>query len=405
MHIGKLIKWFLTLAALAVLTGSASALFLYCLDAATHIRFEQSWLIYLLPIFGLATGFYYRRHGRTVKSANHLILSSAHKPEAPRVPFRLAPSIFIATIGTHLFGGSAGREGTAIQMGAGIAAGLSKRFTTTREGSNLLILCGIAAGFGAVFGTPCAGAVFALEFIRHKILSRKILPCLITAIAAHHVCLAWGTHHTPYPSIAFSNSFSTWFSIIWKLFLFAVILALIARLFIWLTHFTTAKFQEWFPHDAIRASAGGVIVIALFLIVGNSDYLGLGVLAENRNSLTIPRFFSSSVHAPSDAWLWKIAFTVITLAAGFKGGEVTPLLFVGASLGNSLAWFLGAPADLFAGIGMVAIFAAATNTPYACIIMGIELLGWKIFAPLALCTMIAWKLSSKKSIYPDIKEL
>jgi H+/Cl- antiporter ClcA len=141
-----------------------------------------------------------------------------------------------------------------------------------------------------------------------------------------------------------------------------------------------------------------VIVIALSVMIGTTDYLGLGTLAEHGGSLTLPGFLSTETHAPATAWLWKLVFTVVTLSAGFKGGEVTPLFFIGAALGNSFAWWLGAPVDLFAGISMIALFAAATRTPVASVIMGMELLGWKMGVPLALCTFIAVKLSGTRHL-------
>ena len=340
-------------------------------------------------------GFYYRLHGKSVNSANALILDDFQN-ESTKIQSRLAPSILISTLITHLFGGSAGREGTAVQMGAGIAATFSRYVASTREASHLLILCGIAAGFGAVFGTPFAGTVFALEFTRHRLINFKLIPCLLTALAAHSVCLAWGITHTPYPTISFPPNP---FSFIWKGIALAAILALAARLFIYASHFTTGKFQTWFPHEAVRGAVGGILVIGLFLWAGTGDYLGLGVLAENKSSLTLTGFFSPETHAPANAWLWKIAFTIVTLSAGFKGGEVTPIFFIGAALGNTVAWFLGAPVPMFAGIAMITLFSAITKTPYASWIMGIELLGWKIFAPLALIIWITSKLSGSKSIY------
>lgn len=395
MTIFKKVSLLLVLIAVAIVIGSAAAFFLWSLDAVTQQRFANPWLIWLLPLAGCAMGFYYRYHGKNVSSANALILEDFQN-DSTKIPARLAPSIFISTLITHLFGGSAGREGTAVQMGAGIAAGFSRFVASSRESSQLLILCGIAAGFGAVFGTPFAGAVFALEFTRQRLVSRTLLPCLFTALAAHYICLAWGTHHTPYPTIPFPSNI---FSFIWKGIALAAILALAGRLFISTSHFTTNKLQTWFPHQAVRGAIGGILIIALFLLAGTSDYLGLGVLAENSSSLTLTKLFSFDQHAPATAWLWKLAFTIVTLSAGFKGGEVTPLFFIGAALGNSLAWYLGAPVNLFAGIAMIAFFAATTKTPYASWIMGVELLGWKIFAPLALIIWITTKLSGKESIY------
>jgi H+/Cl- antiporter ClcA len=392
----KKFKWLLVLLAVAAVIGSAAALFLWSLDAVTKNRFENPWLIWLLPLVGCLMGFYYRFHGKSVHSANALIVDDFQN-ESTQIPSRLAPSILISTLVTHAFGGSAGREGTAVQMGAGIAAGFARFVASTSKAQHLLIHCGIAAGFGAVFGTPFAGAVFALEFTRHKLLSKNLIPCLFTALAAHYICLAWGIHHTPYPSIAFSSNI---FSFLWKGLVLAAILSLAGRFFISASRFTKDKFKTWFPHEAVRGSIGGLLIIGLFLWAGTSDYLGLGVLAENKSSLTITKFFSPDLHAPANAWLWKLAFTIVTLSAGFKGGEVTPLFFIGAALGNSIAWFLGAPIELFAGIAMITFFSTTTKTPYASWIMGIELLGWKIFAPLALIIWITTKLTGPKSIYP-----
>jgi H+/Cl- antiporter ClcA len=394
----------LVLSLIAIVTGSAAALFLWGLDTATRQRFENSWLIWLLPLAGIVMGFYYRYHGRHVGSGTGLILGTVDS-KRPAIPFRLAPSILIATIATHLFGGSAGREGTAVQMGAGIAATFAQLTAKTQRAAQLLIFCGIAAGFGAVFGTPFAGAVFALEFVRHRLISRKLIPCLLTALAADQICLAWGITHTVYPQTDFSLTYSNFLPIIWKCLFAAVVLALAARFFIASSHWAAGFFRKNFPHEAVRAGVGGVIIIALFLAAGTGDYLGLGVLAENENSLTLPRFFSAETSTHATIWLWKLAFTVVTLSAGFKGGEVTPLFFIGAALGNSMAWFLGAPIDLFAGIAMIAFFGAATKTPWASIIMGIELLGWATFGPLLLCTLITTKLSGSNSVYPNKEDL
>lgn len=404
MSFGKFLKWIACVAVMAAVIGSAAALFLWALDAATRQRFATPWLIWLLPLAGVAMGFYYRHLGKHTSSGNHLILGNAHKDERD-IPFALAPSILIATVVTHLFGGSAGREGTAVQMGAGIAAGFGKFFADNREAGRLLVCCGIAGGFGAVFGTPFAGAVFALEFTGSRVVSRRIIPCLLTALAADFVCLSWGIRHTPYPAIHLGHSPAGWFFIAAKLVVLSAAVALVCRTFVFASHFTSRKFQEWFPHEAVRAGAGGLIVIALFLMAGTTDYLGLGTLAEHGGSMTLPGFLSADNHAPAMAWLWKLVFTVATLSAGFKGGEVTPLFFIGAALGNSLAWWIGAPVGLFAGVSMIALFAAATKTPAASIVMGMELLGWKIGLPLAFCTLIALKLAGSGSIYPKPADL
>ncbi|MFM2197863.1 MAG: hypothetical protein RLZZ505_1295 [Verrucomicrobiota bacterium] len=358
----------------------------------------------MLPVAGVVMGLYYRYLGKHLSSGNHVILGNIHKG-TPEVPIALAPSILIATLVTHLFGGSAGREGTAMQMGAAIAAGFGKFFNGSRKAEKLLVYCGIAGGFGAVFGTPFAGAVFALEFVGSRIISRKIVPCLFTALAADSICLSWGAEHTPYPLIHLGYPPLAWFFIVTELVLLATVVALVCRIFVSSSHFLSRKLREWFPHEAIRAGVGGVIIVALFLLVGTTDYLGLGTLAENGKSQTLPGFLQMQNHAPFTAWFWKLVFTIATLSAGFKGGEVTPLFYIGAALGNAFAWLIGAPVDLFAGVAMISLFAAATKTPAASIVMGMELLGWKVALPLALCTLIAERLGGSGSIYPKTQDL
>jgi H+/Cl- antiporter ClcA len=284
-------------------------------------------------------------------------------------------------------------------MGAGIAAGFLKYFKTDPRTAHMFILCGIACGFGAVFGTPIAAAVFALEFTRHPIISPKIILCLFTALIGDHVCHAWGAIHTAYPTIRIHLGFWKFISLIWQCLLLCVIIALVAKCFVFLSSYTSKKFREWFPHEALRGTVGGLLIIALFLFVGTSDYLGLGVLAQHPDSLTLTKSFSPEIRASGDAWLWKLVFTIITIAAGFKGGEVTPIFFIGAALGNAVAWHIGAPVSLFAGLAMITLFATTTKTPYASLIMGIELLGWQIFVPLVLIIWFTMKLSGKSSIY------
>ena len=388
-------KWVAILLLMAVVVGTASAFFLWTLDAVTRVRFENPWLLYFLPVGGFLMGWLYLRHGKNGDDGTHLILAEIHETGVG-VPRRLAPLVLIGTLVTHLFGGSAGREGTAVQMGGGIAAGFARFFRLDAAGVRLLLMAGIAAGFGSVFGTPIAGAVFALEVLKSEKLEwGAMLPCLTAAVVANWTCAGWGIHHTHYQMTLAGFHLEPW--LLGKVILAAVIFgwvgAAFTRSYRWLRH----QFAQRILRPELRPVAGGVIVIGLFFLAGG-DYLGLGVLGNGADAVTLPAMFHSS-EIPASAWIWKFIFTVVTLSAGFKGGEVTPLFFIGAALGNAFAQVLGAPLDLFAAIGFVALFAAASKTPIASTLLGMELFGIGNGFYLAAACLVAYRFSGQSGIY------
>ncbi len=376
-----LIKWLMIAIPTGAVVGSAVALFLWSLDWATHMRWDHPWLLFLLPIAGIGIGWMYQLLGKSVEGGNNLIMDEIHKPGGG-VPSRMAPLVLIGTVVTHLFGGSAGREGTAIQMGGSIAGTICRWFGMNEIDTRTLLMAGMAAGFGAVFGTPLSGAVFAIEVLAIGMIRYEaIVPCLIASITGDVVTGAWGIHHTEYHIASFAQmvlvhnlpSFS-WL-LVGKVAVASLAFGLASVVFAELTHALNRLFTRTIPWPILRPVLGGLIVIALALLVGR-DYLGLGVSADphHPSQVCILSCFDQGGATPW-SWWWKILFTAVTLGSGFKGGEVTPLFFVGAALGNTMAWLLNAPVDLFAGIGFVAVFAGATNTPLACTLMGIELFG------------------------------
>jgi H+/Cl- antiporter ClcA len=306
----------------------------------------------------------------------------------------MAPLILFGTLVTHLFGGSAGREGTAVQMGGSIASAFARWLRPGAEGVRVLLMAGVAAGFGAVFGTPLAGAVFAAEVLTvGRVRYAALLPCLVAAFVADATCRAWGIEHTAY-RVQFPDITAL---LLLKVLVAAVAFGAASRLFVALSHGMSAFTKKIIPCAPLRPALGGALVIELFLLAGTRDYLGLGVTGAP-GAITIASFFTSpEIHPWS--WLWKLAFTVVTLGTGFKGGEVTPLFFIGAALGNVLAGVLGAPTDLFAAFGFVAIFAGATKTPLACTLMGIELFGAAYAVPLAAACFLACRASGRGGIY------
>ena len=369
------VKWFLILLPVAATIGSGCAFFLWSLNKVTELQWQNPWLLFLLPLAGMLIGWVYHKFGGKAEGGNNLIVEQIHEHGAG-VPARMAPLVLFGTLLTHLFGGSAGREGTAVQIGGSVASSFCRWIPPLRGRGmeRMLLMAGIAAGFGAVFGTPLTGAIFAMEVLAvGKIGYEALLPCLISSVIGDWTCTAWGIGHTSY-HIELSHLPHLSLELVWKVSLASVAFGLASLLFAELAHGLHYSFKKLVPSPALRPALGGCIVIALVYLVGCRDYLGLGVTSPNPEAVTIVSSFSAG-GAHTWSWLWKIVFTCVTISSGFKGGEVTPLFFVGAALGNTLAHWLGAPVDLFAGLGFVAVFSGAANTPLACTIMGIELFG------------------------------
>jgi len=392
----------------AIVIGLFVAFFLWLLDWASQTRWQHLWLILFLPIAGVLIRWVYKLAGKQADKGNNLILEEIHVP-INGVPARMTPLILFSTIITHLFGGSAGREGTAVQMGGSIAAQFGNWFQLHNEEKRIFLLAGMSAGFGAVFGTPVAGAIWALEVLSiGKIRYNALLPCLFAAIVADITCASCSIHHTHY-SISFigNKSFHLGFIAFDVYLLLKVVVAgaffgFAAYLFAQLTHLIRSKSEELIKTAWLIPVVGGIIVIGISYAIGNYDYLGLGVTNPNSSGVSIISSFMPG-GANYYSWLIKLVLTAITLGMGFKGGEVTPLFFIGATLGNTLAYYGNAPIDLFAGLGFIAVFAGATNTPIACTLMGVELFGGEHVVYYAVACFVAYYFSGHRGIYSSQK--
>ncbi|RYY35502.1 MAG: voltage-gated chloride channel protein [Sphingobacteriaceae bacterium] len=400
-----LLRWLVITIPVAIAIGSMVALFLWLLSLAIHYRFAHTWLLYLLPVAGILIHFLYKWYGASAEKGNNLIIDEIHQPGAG-VPKRMAPLILVTTVITHLFGGSAGREGTAVQIGGSIANFFAGLFKLAGADRQVLLTTGIAAGFGAVFGTPLTGAIFALEVISiGRIRYNALLPCLIAGLVGDLTVSAWNVHHTQY-HIDYVNAGQNFnghhiplsLLLLAKVVVAAAIFGLVSYAFAKAVHIVKNIGIKIFKTGWITPLCGGIIIILLTLILGKPDYLSLGVDAEYPGAVTIVSAFQQG-GADALSWLWKLIYTSITLGTGFKGGEVTPLFYIGATLGNTLAGILDAPVSLFAALGFIAVFAGATNTPLACTIMGIELFGSQHALLFAVACFVAYYFSGNSGIY------
>ena len=392
-------RWILILAPMAAAVGAACALFLWALDQATALRFQYPWLLYLLPVAGFGIGLVYWRFAGRAEGGNNLLVDQIHKPGGG-VPLRMAPLILVSTVLTHLFGGSAGREGTAVQMGGSLASLIGRRWKLDDDSTRVILMAGIAAGFGAVFGTPIAGAVFAMEVLAvGRVQYRALVPCLGAALLADWTCQTLGIHHTAYAITAPVQAAHLLVDLLLlgKVVIAGIAFGLTALVFAEANHRLSGWVKSLIGFAPLRPAIGGLIVIGLVYLCGTRDYLGLGVWSPHPGDVTIPTLFGPTIRPWS--WALKIIFTVVTLSFGFKGGEVTPLFFIGAALGNALSPWLGIPPDLLAGLGFVAVFAGAANTPLACTLMGIELFGATYGVYIAAACFIAYVCSGHSGIY------
>lgn len=359
-------KWTALSVLCGCLSGLAATVFLYALQWATETRESSPWIIWLLPCAGLLIGWAYHHYGQNVAAGTHLILDEIHDPQKI-IPMRMAPMILLSTVLTHLAGGSAGREGTAVQMGASLSDQLARFFKIQSHERKILLMAGLGGGFGAAIGTPLAGALFGLEVIHAgRIRFFAAYECLISSLIAFAVARGLEAPHSQFPKIEFVNfDLKT----ICCVLVAGILFGLAAQLFVRFTHLIEKVFDRFISYSVFRPVVGGGLLILFYKLEGSYRFVGLGI-PEIQNAFYQSNFFS-------DPFL-KIFFTALTVGSGFKGGEFIPLVFIGATLGSALSSLAAVPPSLLAAVGFASVFAGAAKTPLACAIMAAELFGWPI---------------------------
>lgn len=386
----SLVVRFIGAAVIGVVGGLLSAAFLGSLNWAGTTRNDYEWLIWLLPLGGLVVGALYHRFGQPIAGGTSLVLDATHVPDG-EVPGRMAPMIWGGSVVSHVVGASVGREGAAVQIVASVTDDTARRWRIPRDVRAVLLVCAVAAAFGGLFGVPAAGGFFALEVQRESRRHLSTLPFAVgSSIVANLVAHAVGvSHHRPFHV----EHLNLGWSHLWRYVVAAIFFGLVAMTFIRLEHAVKDAFARFVRLPPLRPMIGGVFILALIAAAGTRDYLGISF-----DLVDVALTGAAGVAAA--AFLWKIAFTTVSLGSGFVGGEMLPLFVIGALSGAQFARVTDASIPLFAALGLVAVFAAASNTPLTCVVIGIELFGWSGVPAYLIVCVIAVLVSGKKTIYP-----
>lgn len=385
-YIKSFLKWTLLGGLMGILGGLLGAGFHHALHFVTHVRSEHTWLIFLLPVGGILSVLVYRVLKMQGNRGTNEIIDAAL--EGREVSPMVAPSIFLATAITHLFGGSAGREGAALQLGGSTASMLAKLFGLKKEDRTILIMAGMSAVFTGLFGTPLTATLFCMEFESiGTLFSPALLPCFFAAFAASRISALLGVHAETF---ILTESFTITLGNCWQYLVLAVLVSLLGIAMCWVFHNAEHLAAHHFPNPFVRIVAGGIAVTVLTLLMGDHRFNGAGMDMALK-----------AVGGEADwySFLMKMLFTAVTLSAGFKGGEIVPTFCIGATFGCVLGGLLGLNPGFAAALGLIGLFCCATNSPFASIVLSIEMFGSTNLYLFALVCVICFVLSGNSGLY------
>ena len=381
-----LLKWMLCSIASGIVIGLIGAFFHSLLDLAAEIRTAHPWILFLLPISGIIIVFIYRLSGCKSSKGTNLVITAIQSNE--EVPLKMTPLIIVSTILTHLCGGSAGREGAALQVGGSLGNAFAKLFNFDDKDTRIMIMCGMSACFSALFGTPVAAAVFSMEVISVGIMYyAALVPCTVAALIASSISSMSGLASTRFtvgeiPQFGIPNGI--------KFFILSLIFAVASILLCVVLHKTSHFFTAHFENQYVRIIVAAVLVIIMRFLFGTTDYLGAGTDIIARSFVEQSAWY---------VFLLKMIFTAVTMAIGFKGGEIVPTLFIGSTFGCAIGAHLGLDPTFGAAVGIVAVFCGVVNCPIASILLSIELFGGEGTAFYVVAVCISYMLSGYYSIY------
>jgi len=388
-YIVTFLRWAATGAVIGALCGAVGAVFAIAVEQATHLRTHTPWLVYLLPLGGLVIAGVYRFFHLSLQLGTDEIIATVRTQK--KVPVLMAPAVFISTALTHLLGGSAGREGAALQLGGSLGAAVGDLVHPKADSRRIFELCGMAALFSALFGTPVTATIFVLEIIEvGRINDRALLPCMVSALTANVVAKWIGAPVEPF-ALA-SGLAQTGAVTLLQAAGIGVACAAVAVIFCLTMHAAGKHVRRLILNEFLRAAVGGAAVILLTLLVGSQDYNGGGMHVV---------FAALAGEAAPEAFLLKILFTAVTLSTGFKGGEIVPSFFVGSTLGCTVAPLIGLSPALGAGLGLVGVFCGVTNAPLAAIVLSVELFGAEYLPLFGAAAGVAFMLSGHLSLYHE----
>ena len=383
------LKWCAYAFVVGLIVGAVGILFHHGIDVGTHIRGEFPWLIWTLPLAGLAIVMLYRLTGMEKDRGTNQVLVAVR--DGQQLKLRTAPLIFISTILTHMAGGSAGREGAALQLGGSTAAFIGRKIRLDGKDHRVMVMCGMAAAFSALFGTPLTAAVFAMEVVSVGSMHYgALVPALVSSLTAFELARFTGMHLVVGYSIPDVAAMGP--GVLLKIVVLGLQCALVSILFCACMHRAPGIYSKYFPNTAVRAMVGGLLLVGLTLAVGNQNYNGAGdhVIRALLAGETIP-----------EAFLLKIFFTAVTLGAGFRGGEIVPALFTGCAFGTLAGPMLGLPHAFSGALGMAAVFCGATNCPISSVLLAYELFGGQGLPMYAMVCAVSYSLSGYYGLYSE----